>query len=51
MNDKGMIALYLASSLVVLFKTGKKSQSKLTKDHNPIRLNDFLINGGIPFSL
>ena len=31
MNDKGMIAPYLASSLVNLFKTENKSQFKLKK--------------------
>ena len=51
MNDKAMIALYLPSSLVVLLKPEKESQCKLTKDLNPIRLNDFLINGCIPFTL
>ena len=51
MNDKGMIAPYLASSLVNLFKPGNKSQFKLIKDQSSIRLIDFLINGGIPVSL
>ena len=45
MNDKGMIAPYLASSLVNLFKPENKSQLKLMKDHSSIRINDFLING------
>ena len=48
MNDKGCIAPYLASSLVNLFKPENKSQVKLTKDHNSIALNDFLINDGVP---
>ena len=51
MNDKGMIAPYLASSLVNLFKPENKSQFKLIKDQSSIRINDFLINGGIPISL
>ena len=46
-----MIAPYLASSLVSLFKPENKNLFKLTKDHNSIRMIDFLINGGIPFTL
>ena len=34
MNDKGMIATYLASSLVNLFKPENKSQFRLRKDPN-----------------
>ena len=34
-----------------LFKTENKSQFKLRKDQNSIRMNDFLINGGTPVSL
>ena len=41
MTDKGMIARYLASSLVNLFKPENKSQFRLTKDYNSIRTNDF----------
>ena len=48
MNDKGMIALYLASSLVDLFEPEQKSQHKLIKNSNSIKMNDFLINGSIP---
>ena len=51
MNDKSMIAPYLASSLVNLFKPEKKSQYNLIKDHNSIKMNGFLINGGIPVTL
>ena len=51
MNDKSMIAPYLASSLVNLFKRENKSEFKLTRDHNSIRTNEFLINGGIPVPL
>ena len=51
MNDKGMIAPYLASSLVNLFKTENRSQFKLIKDKNSIRMKDFLINGCILISL
>ena len=37
MNDKGMVAPYLASSLVFLFKPENKSQSiRSMKDHNSI---------------
>ena len=46
-----MIVPYLAPSLVNLFKPENKSQYKLIKDRNSIRVNDFLINGGIPVSL
>ena len=48
MNDKGMIAPYLASSLVNLFKPENKSQFRLRKDPNSTRMNDFLIHGIIP---
>ena len=51
MNDKGMIAPYLASSLVNLFKPENKSQLKLIKDQNSFRMNDFLKNGVISVSL
>ena len=51
MNDKGLIAPYLASSLVEAFKTDNKSQFRLRKDHSSTKMNDFLINGGIPVTL
>ena len=51
MNDYGLIAPYLVSSLVNLFKPENKSQYKLIKDQNSIRMNDFLTNGGIAVSL
>ena len=51
MNDKGMIAPYLASSLVNLFKPESKSQFSLKKDLNSTKMNDFLISGGIPVTL
>ena len=44
-NDKGMIAPYLASSLVILLKPEYKSQFKIIKDHSSNETNDFLING------
>ena len=51
MNDKRMIAPYLASSLVILFKPENKIQFRLIKDLNSSKMNDFLINGGIPVTL
>ena len=51
MNDKGLIAPYLASSLVNLFKPDNKSQFRLIKDFNSTKVNEFLINGGIPVTL
>ena len=51
MNDKGLIAPYLTSSLVEAFKTDNKSQFRLRKDHISTKMNDFLINGGIPVTL
>ena len=46
-----MIAPNLASSLVNLFEPESKSQFSLIKDLNSIKVNDFLINGGIPVTL
>ena len=51
MNDKGMIAPYLASSLVNLLKPESKSQFRLRKDSNSSKVNDFLIHGKIPVSI
>ena len=51
MDDKGLIAPYLASSLVILFKLENKSQFRLKKDLNSNKSNDFLINEGIPVTL
>ena len=51
MDDKGMIAPFLASSLVNLFTLENESLFKLIKDQNSIRMNDFSINAGIPVSL
>ena len=48
MNDKCMIAPYLASSLVILFKPENRSQFNLIKDQNSIRMNDFLMKKRIP---
>ena len=51
MNEKGLIAPYLASSLVNLFKPENKSQFSLRKGHNSTKMNDFLIHGSIPVTL
>ena len=51
MNEKGLIAPYLSSSLVNLFKPQNKSQFITIKDRNATRMNDFKINGGIPVTL
>ena len=44
MNDKVMIARYLASFLVTLFKPENESQFRLIKDLNSTKMNDFIIN-------
>ena len=46
-----MIAPCLASSFVNLFETENKSQSRLIKDLNSTKLNDFLINTSVPVTL
>ena len=51
MNNNGLIAPYLASSLVNIFKPENKSQFRLKKDLNSTKMNDFLINKGIPVTL
>ena len=51
MNDKSMMAPYLASSLVNLFKPENKSQSRFRKDPNSTKMNGFLVQGSIPVSL
>ena len=51
MNDKGLISPYLASSLVNLFKPENRSQFRLKKDLISTKMNDFLINEGIPVTL
>ena len=51
MDDKGMIAPYLASSLVEVFKKDNKSQFRLRKDPDSTKLNDFLIHGKIPVTI
>ena len=51
LNDKGIIAPYLTTSLVEVFKKDNKSQFRLRKDPNSTKLNDFLIHGTIPVTL
>ena len=51
MNEKVLIAPYLTSSLVNLFKPENKSQFRLRKDTNSTKMNDFLIQRGIPVFL
>ena len=51
MNDKGMIAPYLTTSLVEVFKKDNKSQFRLRKDPNSTKLNDFSIHGTVPVTV
>ena len=51
MNDKGMIAPYLTTSLVEVFKKDNKSQFRSRKDNNSTKMNDFLIDGTIPVTI
>ena len=51
MNDKGMIAPYLASSLVNRFTPENKKLFRFKKDVNLTKMNDFLINRGKPVTL
>ena len=51
MDEKGMIAPYLVSSLSNVFNLENKSQFRLRKDPNSTKINDFLIHRGIPVSL
>ena len=46
-----MIATYLAYSLANLFKPENTSQFQLTKDQNPIRRKDLLLNTSLPVLL
>ena len=46
-----MIAPYLASSLVILFKPENKSQFRLKKEFISTKVNDFLINEGVPVTI
>ena len=51
MDEKGMIAPYLVSSLSNVFTLENKSQFRLRKDPNSTKINDFLIHRGIPVTL
>ena len=51
MNDKGLIAPYLASPLVEVFKFDNKRQFRLRKDPDSTKMNDFLIHGKIPVTI
>ena len=51
MNDKGLISPYLAFSIANVFKPENKSQFRLKKDPNSSKMNDFLMNNGIPVTL
>ena len=51
MNDKGLIAAYLTTSLVEVFKKDNKSRFRLRKDPNSTKMNDFLIHGTIPVTI
>ena len=51
MDEKGLIAPYLTSSLVEVFKKDNKSQFRLRKDPNSSKMNDFLIHGTIPVTI
>ena len=51
MNDKGMIAPFLASSLVEIFKSDNKSQFRLREDPDSTKINDILIHGNIPVTI
>ena len=51
MNDQGLIAPFLTSSLVEVFRKDNKSQFRLRKDPDSTKLNDFLIHGEIPVTI
>ena len=51
MNDRGLIAPFLASSLFKLFKPENESQFTIMKELNSTKMRDFSINGGIPVTL
>ena len=51
MNDRGLIAPYLASDLVNVFKPENKSQFRLREDPNSTKMNDFLIHGTTPVTI
>ena len=51
MNDKGLIAPYLTTPLVEVFKKDNKSKFRLRKDPNSTKMNDFLIHGTVPVTM
>ena len=51
MNDKGLIAPYLNTSLVEVYKKDNKSQFRLRKGPNSTKVIDFLIHGTIPVTI
>ena len=51
MNDRGLIAPYLMTSLATLFTPENKSQFRLRKDTNSSKINNLLIHRGIPVTL
>ena len=51
LNDKGLIAPYLACFSVNLLGPENKSQFSLIKDHNLTKMNDFVINTSVPVTL
>ena len=50
MIDKGMLAPYLSSFLVNLFKPENKSQFRLMKDLNSSKMNENFINTSVPLT-
>ena len=51
MNERGLIAFYLLSSLSKITNPEKASQYKLVKDSNSNRVNDLLLHNTIPDTL
>ena len=51
MNDKGLIAPYLASPQVEAFNFDNKSQFRLRKDPVSTKMIEFLIHGKIPVTI
>ena len=51
MNDRGILAIYLMSTLSKITNPEKTSQFKLVKDSSSNRVNDLVIHNSIPFTL
>ena len=51
MYDNGIIAHYLTTSLVEVFKKDNKSQFRFKKYPDSTKMNDFLIHGNIPVTI